>query len=82
MAVRYALSKGSAIGCCSRTGAGDGGRRRAASDYRAGEKKKGHEDVITAPANDGMIPYGKRNHLARLLCGREGQVKLDRSVTR
>ena len=76
--MRYALSNGSAIGCCGRTGTG-GGERRAGPDYRAGEEKKRHEgEVITAPADDGMVR--KRNHLADFFVEGKEQDELDRSV--
>ena len=81
--MRYALSNGSAIGCCGGKGTWGGERRDAGPDYRAGEKKKRHEgEVITAPANDGMVRYSKRNHLADFFVERKEQDELDRSVIR
>ena len=70
--MRYALSNGSAIGCCGGTGTGGGERSRAGSDSRVGEKRKRYEgEIITAPANDGMVLYSKRNHLADFFVERE-----------
>ena len=81
--MRYALSNGRAIGCCGGTGTGGGERSRGSLDSGAGEEKKRHKgDVITAPAHDGMVRYGKRNHLADFFVEGKEQDELDRSVIR